>query len=160
MKKTEKHQQAYNLYFQSNLSQVQIAKLLDVDRKTVHNWLSEGKWRQQKKLAHHMPSKIVEQYYCMLANMNHEILSRSHQPYPLTHEGEAMRKIGVTIRHLKNRQTVNESMESYTYLAESISRKNPEFASQLREYIQEYIKERVDIRFADLVDEDSPRRRR
>jgi DNA-binding XRE family transcriptional regulator len=152
--KTEKHAQAYNLYFQTGLSQSQIAKLLDVDRKTVHNWMSEGNWRKQKKLAAHMPSKIAEQQYYMLANIGHEILSRGHQPYPLEHEADRMRKIAITIRHIKNRQTVNEAMESYTHLAEAISYKDPVFAAQLRVYIQDYIQGRVDVKFADLVTED------
>ncbi len=152
--KNEKHAQAYNLYFQTNLSQCQIAKLLDVDRRTIYNWLSEGKWRQQKKLAQHMPSKVVEQYYYMLASMNHEILSRAHQPYPLTHEAEQMRKVAVTIRHLKNKQTVNEAMESFTHLAEMISHEDPEFAAKLNPYIRKYIQKRIDVKFADLVSGD------
>ncbi len=151
--KNEKHQQAYNLYFQTNLSQVQIAKLLDVDRKTIHNWLSEGNWRQQKKTAMHMPSKIAEQFYYMLANLNHEILSRAHQPYPLTHEAEQMRKVSVCIRHVKNRQTTNEAMESYMHLAEAISHKDPELAARLTPYIREYIQGRADVKFTDLVAE-------
>ena len=42
--KNEKQQQAYNLYFQTGLSQAEIARLLDIDRKTIHNWMAEGKW--------------------------------------------------------------------------------------------------------------------
>jgi predicted DNA-binding protein YlxM (UPF0122 family) len=149
--KTETRTQARNLYFQTNLSQTQIANLLDVDRKTVYTWLTEGNWRQQKKLAMHMPSKIAEQYYYMLANMNHEILSRGHQPYPLTHEAEQMRKVSLCLRNIKNRQTVNESMEAYTFLAEVIAREEPDLAERINPYIQRVIQNRVDIKFADLV---------
>ena len=152
--KNEKHQQAYNLYFQTDLSQEQIAKLLDVDRRTIHNWLKEGNWRQLKKSADHIPSKIAEQFYYMLANLNHEVLSRAHQPYPLTHEGEQMRKISVCIRHIKNRQTINESIEAFTHLAEIISHKDPELATKLRPHIQSYIKDRADYKFADCISEE------
>jgi predicted DNA-binding protein YlxM (UPF0122 family) len=151
--KTEKQTQAYNLFFQTNLSQVQIAKLLDVDRKTIYNWISEGNWRKQKKLATHLPSMIAEQLYYMLANLNHEILSRGHQPWPMTHEAEQIRKLTVAIKHTKNRQTINESMESFTLFAEMISAREPELAARINPYIQEYIQQRVDIKFSGLVSE-------
>jgi predicted DNA-binding protein YlxM (UPF0122 family) len=149
--KNDKHQQAYTLYFQTDLTQVEIAKLLDVDRRTVHNWLKEGNWRQLKKSAQHIPSKLVEQFYYMLANLNQEILGRPQQPYPLTHEVEQLRKLCISIRHLKNRQTINENIESFTNLAEVISYKDPELAQQLRPHIQSYIKNRADFKLADSM---------
>lgn len=152
--KTETRTQARNLYFQTNLSQSQIAKLLDVDRKTVYHWLKEGKWQQQKKLSVHMPSKIAEQYYYMLANMNHEILSREHQPYPLTHEAEQMRKVTLCLRNLKNRQTTNEAMESYTLLLETIQREDPDLADKVNPYVLRQIQNRVEVKFADILSDE------
>ncbi len=152
--KAETRTQARNLYFQTNLSQSQIAKLLDVDRKTVYHWLKEGKWQQQKKLSVHMPSKIAEQYYYMLANMNHEILSREHQPYPLTHEAEQMRKVTLCLRNLKNRQTTNEAMESYTLLLETIQREDPELADKVNPYVMRQIQNRVEVKFADILSDE------
>lgn len=147
------HQQAYNLYFQTDLSQAQIAKLLDVDRKTIQNWLNEGNWRQLKKSAHHIPSKLVEQFYYMVANLNQEILGRAQQPYPLTHEVEELRKMTLCIRNLKNRQAINESIEAFTHLADILTHKDPELATRLRPHIQTYIKDRADFKFADCVGE-------
>jgi predicted DNA-binding protein YlxM (UPF0122 family) len=149
--KTEKQQQAYNLYFQTGLSQAEIARLLDVDRKTIHNWMSDGHWRELKKASNHMPSKLAEQLYFMLANLNHEILSRAHQPYPRPHEVEELRKIAICIRHVKNRQTVNESMEAFTHLADRIMDTDPELAMRMRPHIQDYIKTRADFRLADSI---------
>ena len=149
--KPEKQQQAYNLYFQTNMSQADIARLLDIDRKTIHNWMADGNWRQLKKSANHMPSKVAEQLYYMLANLNHEILSRAHQPYPLTHEVEELRRIAICIKHVKNRQTVNESIESFTHLADRIMDKDPELAMRLRPHIQDYMKDRTDFRLADSI---------
>src|SRR3954469_21161888 len=108
--KTEQQQQAQNLYFQSCLSQRQIAAALHVDRKTIYNWMTEGNWQQLKRSTVHIPAKLTEQYYYMLSNMNDEILSRGHQPYPLTNEAENLRKVSVVIKNLKSRQAVNESI--------------------------------------------------
>jgi predicted DNA-binding protein YlxM (UPF0122 family) len=152
--KNDKKQQAHNLYFQTDLSQQQIADLLDVDRRTIHNWLKEGNWRQLKKLANHVPTKVAEQFYFMLANLNHDVLSREHQPFPMTYEAEEMRKLSVCIKNVKNRQTINESMESFTRLAEIISHKDPELAAKLRPHIQDYIKSRADFGFADCFSEE------
>jgi len=152
--KTDKQQQAYNLYFQTNLSQAEIARILDVDRKTIHNWMADGNWRQLKKSMRHMPSKIVEQLYYMVANINHEILSRAHDPVPRAWELDALRRITISIRHLKNRQTVNESIEAFTELAEIINLKDPALADQLRPHIKNYIHDRADFRIIDCVTED------
>ena len=152
--KTEKQQQAYNLFFQTGMSQAEIVRLLEIDRKTLHNWMSEGNWRQLKKSAHHIPAKLAEQFYYMLANLNQEILGRAHQPYPLTHEVEQLRKMTMCIRNIKNRQTINESLESFTHLADILSIKDPELAAQLRPHIQSYVKDRADFKFADAISEE------
>ena len=152
--KSDKQKQAYNLYFQTNLSQAEIAKIIDVDRKTIHNWLTDGNWRQLKKSSRHIPSRIVEQLYYMVANITHEVLSRGHDPVPRTYELDALRRLTISIRHLKNRQTINESIESFTELAEIINLKDPELADKLRPHIKDYVHERADFKIIDCVMQD------
>jgi hypothetical protein len=44
-------------------------------------------------------------------------------------------------------------MESFTLLAEMISKREPELAARINPYIQEYIQQRVDVKFSELVSE-------
>jgi hypothetical protein len=151
--KAVKRQQARNLYFETHMSQAEIARLLDIDRTTMQNWMNEGNWRQLKKSANHMPSKLTEQFYFMMANYHHEILSRAHQPYPLTHELDYIRRMTLCIRNMNARQGVNESIESFSHLADILSYKDPELAGRVRPHIQTYMRDRADFRIAENLPE-------
>ncbi|HXS37616.1 MAG TPA: hypothetical protein VN721_13010 [Flavipsychrobacter sp.] len=108
---TMKKQQARDLYFQTDLTQTRIAELLDVDRKTIYLWIKEGAWAEIKRSAKHTPSILAEQYYSQLLAINQMIAAREEQPYPTPQEAETIRKLTLTIKHIKDGQTRGETIE-------------------------------------------------
>jgi len=136
-----KKQQARNLYFQTELSQTRIAELLDVDRKTIYLWIKEGKWAQIKKSAQHTPSILAEQYYQQLLAINEMIANRTEQPYATTQEADIIRKLTLTIKHIKNGQTVGETVEVLMNFIDRITKKDLDLAKQILPYADEYIRE-------------------
>jgi len=136
-----KKQQARNLYYQTDLSQTRIAELLDIDRKTIYLWIKEGKWAQIKKSAQHTPSILAEQYYQQLLAINEMIANRVEQPYATTQEADIIRKLTLTIKNIKNGQTVGETVEVLMNFIDRVTKKDLELAKEILPYADEYIRE-------------------
>lgn len=121
--KTNEEQQAFNLYFQTNLTQQQIADTLSINRKTLYTWISEGDWKRKRYTARHAPSFLVEQYYEQLANINRAIAARTDNPTPTREEADIMRKISMTIKQVRKLLTPCEVMDLFTDFTMTLSRK-------------------------------------
>lgn len=121
--KTNEEQQAFNLYFQTNLTQQQIADTLSINRKTLYTWISEGDWKRKRYTARHAPSVLVEQYYEQLANINRAIAARTDNPTPTREEADIMRKISMTIKQVRKLLTPCEVMDLFTDFTMTLSRK-------------------------------------
>ncbi len=135
-----KKQQARNLYFQTDLTQTRIAELLDVDRKTIYLWIKEGHWAQIKKSAQHTPSILAEQYYQQLLAINQMIAAREEQPYPTIEEAEIIRKLTLTIKHIKNGQTVGETVEVLMNFIHQITKTDLNLAKEILPHADKYIR--------------------
>ncbi|HXS58675.1 MAG TPA: hypothetical protein VN726_21250 [Hanamia sp.] len=135
-----KKQQARNLYFQTDLTQTRIAELLDVDRKTIYLWIKEGHWASIKKSAQHTPSILAEQYYQQLLAINQVIAAREQQPYPTMEEAEIIRKLTLTIKHIKNGQTVGETVEVLMNFIHQITKTDLNLAKEILPHADKYIR--------------------
>src|SRR6185437_12198437 len=135
-----KKQQARNLYFQTELSQTRIAELLDVDRKTIYLWIKEGRWAEIKRSAQHTPSILAEQYYSQLLAINEMIAEREEQPYPTSQEAETIRKLTLTIKHIKDGQTRGETIEVLMNFIHQLTKTDLALAKQILPHADEYIK--------------------
>jgi len=135
-----KKQQARNLYFQTDLTQTRIAELLDVDRKTIYLWVKEGHWAQIKRSAQHTPSILAEQYYQQLLAINQVIAAREQQPYPTMEEAEIIRKLTLTIKHIKSGQTVGETVEVLMNFIHQITKTDLNLAKDILPHADKYIR--------------------
>jgi transposase-like protein len=141
---SEKKLQAKNLYFQTELSKTQIATLLDISRRTLHYWIREGSWDRLKKSTEHMPSIIAENCYHIMAHLTESYLSERRLTSPVTHkEIDALHKLTLTINKLKNRSTLNESIEMFSYFVEKLKARAPKIAEEIAPIIDEYLSERA-----------------
>ncbi|HXS36745.1 MAG TPA: hypothetical protein VN721_08595 [Flavipsychrobacter sp.] len=136
-----KKQQARNLYFQTELTQTHIAELLDVDRKTIYLWIKEGRWAEIKRSAQQTPSILAEQYYTQLLAINEMIAGREEQPYPTPQEAETIRKLTLTIKHIKDGQTRGETIEVLMNFIHQLTKTDLALAKQILPYADEYIKD-------------------
>ncbi|MBS1688864.1 MAG: hypothetical protein JSS96_09085 [Bacteroidetes bacterium] len=135
-----KLRQAHDLYFQTDMSQSQIAELLNINRKTLYLWMKESNWQQVKRSARHTPSILAEQYYQQLAAINEQIATREEQPYPTREEAEIIRKLTLTIGRIKTGQTVSEHIETMTRFLELLKTEAPSLLEEVLPHTDKFIK--------------------
>lgn len=138
--KPDQLRQAHDLYFQTDMSQSQIAELLNVNRKTLYLWMKEGNWQQVKRSARHTPSILAEQYYRQLAAINEKIEARDDHPYPTREEAEIIRKLTLTIGRIKTGQTVSEHIETMTRFLEQLKAEDPSLVEAILPHTDRFIK--------------------
>jgi len=135
-----KLRQAHDLYFQTDMSQSQIAEMLSINRKTLYLWMKESNWQQVKRSARHTPSILAEQYYQQLAAINEQIAAREEQPYPTREEAEIIRKLTLTIGRIKTGQTVSEHIETMTRFLEQLKTEAPSLLEEILPHTDKFIK--------------------
>jgi len=144
--KQEQKQQAQHLYFQTDLSQAEIAQFLGISRVTLNTWAREGDWARIRVSAQHMPCLITENLYMVMAKLTENILSELRIMRPITKaEAETLRSISLTIKNLNGRSSVNESLEMMSFFIEDVNSKDPEMAQKIKPFITEYIAARAAV---------------
>ena len=134
-------QRAFNFFFQTDLTQQQIADLLDINRRTLHRWMKEGGWKRAKYAASHAPGVLIEQYYEQLGQMNLKIAQRAEQPYPTKEESETIRRITATIKQMRSgHATCAESVEVFMGFTEKLRKKDMALLADVLPHITQYIK--------------------
>jgi Putative ATPase subunit of terminase (gpP-like) len=142
----EQQAQARELFFQTDLTKTQIADMVGIPRRTLHYWVRQNNWQRIKESAAHMPSILADRCYHIFARFSEQLLSEDRIMRPVTHkEADTLHKLTLTIGKLKNRSTVNESMEMFGVLMDNINRKAPDLAERLVPFIDEYIAQRASI---------------
>lgn len=134
-------QRAFNLFFQTDFTQQQIAELLNINRKTLYLWMKEGGWRRAKYAAMHAPSVLIEQYYSQLGAINIAISQRIDHPFPTKEESDIIRRLTMTIKQMRDsRPTVAESVQVIQCFTDRLMRKNLKLTHEVIPYFDEYIK--------------------
>ncbi|MBE2288209.1 MAG: hypothetical protein IAE95_01545 [Chitinophagaceae bacterium] len=142
----EKKHQAKTLFFQSELTNTQIASLLNVSRRSISTWVKEGDWNRLKQSAKYLPSMLAENCYHIIGHLTESYLSESRMTNPITFkEIEGLHRLTLTAKKLQNRCTINENMELFGYFMEMVSQRNPELARSIHPYIDEFISARASV---------------
>jgi predicted DNA-binding protein YlxM (UPF0122 family) len=142
--KSTEHQQAFNLYFQSDLTNKQIADMLNIDRKTLFTWAKEGDWKKAKDTIRHAPSFLVEQYYDQLNEINKAIAQRTERPYPTKEEATIIKTISATIKQIGVRQSASEAMDVFVDFGLEVCRYDPAFHREMMRHMDKYIQHLTD----------------
>ncbi len=152
--KTEQKQQARNLFFQTELTKTQIANLLNISRRTMSYWVKEGNWNRLKKSVNHMPAILAENCYLIFGHLTEYYLSERRLTNPVSYkEVDTLHKLTLTIKNLKSRATINESMQVLTCMLDNIKQHDEPLAEKITPYVDEYIAKRADIYTSDLMPE-------
>ena len=149
--KQEQQQQAEHLYFQTDLSNTQIAEAIGISRSTLHCWVRENNWEHLKRSGAAMPSLIAGNCYQIMAQLTEHILSDERKDKPVTREEvESMYKLTLTINKLKARVALNESMETFTGFTEHLHNTSPDLADGIKPFISSYIATCAATRTSDM----------
>jgi len=142
----EKKHQAKTLFFQTGLTNTQIASLLNVSRRSISTWVKEGDWNRLKQSAKYLPSMLAENCYHIIGHLTESYLSESRLTNPVTYkEIEGLHRLTLTAKKLQNRCTLNENMELFSYFMEMVSQRNPDLARTIHPYIDEFISARASV---------------
>jgi hypothetical protein len=150
--KQREQDHAKNLYFQTNMSKTEIAEKTGVNRKTILFWARQGNWDALKMSAIHMPSMVAEKCYHLLDQYMSLLLSEANSMSTFTYkDAQTIHLLANTIKKLKNRSAVNESMEMFGFFMDGLSRRNPALAEAVAPEIETYISIRKNVTTADFM---------
>lgn len=97
-------QTAQDLYFAGNLTQKEIAEMLNISETTLYNWKIEGKWDEYKGANASVMSELM-------SNLYKKILELSKDP---ADNADAIAKVAASIEKLKpNKQTLTNYIQSF-----------------------------------------------
>jgi predicted transcriptional regulator len=137
----EKIDQVRNLYFQTNLTQAQIAELIGISQKTVSLYINDNKWKLLKQRAEQAPSIFIEQMNSELQELNAVIASRPvGQRFATVKEAEVRRKTMVAISSIKERLTTGHHTEVLQNFINFVLRKNEKDGQAVTRYADQFIK--------------------
>ncbi len=137
---TTKQEQARELFFQADLTQAQIARLLKVNAKTVYRWIKQGHWERIKKAALNAPAVITEKLYHHLNRMCADIEVREKsETYITLDESRTMLNLATTIKRLSARPSLGDHCESITGFMDYVIRKDYDKGQIIAREIDEYL---------------------
>lgn len=132
--------QARNLFFQTELSQAEIARIMGINTKTLYRWIKQFEWRRIKAAARQAPAAIVERLYLQLLDLNNSICSRPEgSRIPTMEEAELNRKLIVSIGKLGKQVTRSEAIQVLTNYTSYISTQNIDDAHMATQYADKYL---------------------
>jgi len=147
--KHEEKDKARELYFQTNMSKTEIATQLGVNRRTVLLWCKQDDWDRLRRAAHTMPSIIAEKIYYLLDNYVTQCLRDPDFTFANHKDAQTIYLLTSSIKKLKNKCTINETMETFNTFLEGVKKRNPELAKEVMPELEEYISVCADKRMSD-----------
>ena len=129
---------AKDLYMQTDLTQQQIADMLDVSRRSVWLWIKKGKWEEMKLAARQMPGLILQDIFNHITAVNDKI--REREPgdrCPTMEEVEKLRKL-INMTNSIKKKHAGAYMESFAEILCYVRKEDRELAAKLAPHIENY----------------------
>lgn len=142
--------EAKDLYLQTDMTKAEIAGKVGVTRRTILRWCKDDDWDRLRLSAQAMPALVAEKCYIVLGN----VLSRWAADrffIPTLQESQSMHYIAAIVKKLRNRCTVNESMELLSHFAVRLNKKNAELAQAIIPELEEFLEERASHTIWDYI---------
>jgi uncharacterized protein YjcR len=110
--KAEQKEQARYLYFTTNKTQKEIARVTEVSEQTMSAWVREENWAEEKKKKYHSPGEEIHHLYEQLREINNNIDQRKEgERYATKEELDIKAKILALISaQLKNEACNNRNV--------------------------------------------------
>jgi hypothetical protein len=138
--KNEQQKQAESLYFQTDLSKTEIAKMIGISRRSLHYWMRDNNWEYIKKCTQTIPVQLAQNCYFIMAKLQESILSADRAGKPVTlQEVNALYKLTMTINKLKDRCTLSENLQMMAGFIEHVNGSSPATAEALAPVVNDYI---------------------
>ena len=144
--KNEQMHEAQCLYFQTELSNAQIAQTVGVSRRTLHYWVADNNWERLRASASAMPALLTEKVYHIMDMLTDQLLLPDRCGAPITREEvDNIYKLSLAIGKMKARTTLNENMEMFANFTDDLQLADPALAEQIAPHIDRYIATRAAV---------------
>ncbi len=141
----EKLTQARDLFFNTTLTQKQIADLIGTSQKTVSNYITRNNWKLLKKRQCQMPIVHIQYLNDELLEINRMIAARPEgQRYPTPQEAETRRKICYTLNAMREHRSAGAHAETFMNLMSYTARQNMEDAKVVSQYAYAFMQDEVE----------------
>jgi hypothetical protein len=140
-KETEK-EYAKLLFIKHNIDQKEIAIKVKVTEKTLGKWITDGKWREQKRSLIHTRTNIIQKFEEQLERWNAAIESRDGQ-LASSKEVDLLNKLASGIKKLETEIGVGEIITASMELISFVQTIDFEFSKKLTEYADLYINSKI-----------------
>jgi archaellum component FlaC len=140
-KETEK-EYAKLLFIKHNIDQKEIAIKVKVTEKTIGKWITDGKWREQKRSLIHTRTNIIQKFEDQLERWNTAIENREDQ-LASSKEVDLLNKLASGIKKLETEIGVGEIITTSMELVNFIRTIDFEFSQKLTDYADLYINSKI-----------------
>jgi|GEM_PF-1135350 len=144
--KIEQQQQARNLFFETDLTQAQIAELVGISTKTMSLWTNEGHWKKLKSLAKRVPMAILDEMYTEIAEMNETIRARPvGKRFATREEADVRTKTFNAIHKVMDFQLPVNHTEVMTNFIDYLRKRSMADAKAIVKYADEFVTGEIGI---------------
>ena len=137
--KNAQQEEAKDLYFQTNMSKTEIANTVGVNRRTILRWCAQDNWEKLRQSSRHMPALVAEKCYYLIDIYTSRLLQDPSLSTLTLKEAQTLHLLATTIKKIKNRSTINESMEMFNFFLEGLKKKDPQLAAEVLPEMEEYM---------------------
>ncbi len=115
----------------------------------------QDNWDKLRMSAHNTPSLVAEKCYHLIDQYASGLLINGAGLSTLSlRHAQTIHLLAASIKKLKNRSTVNESMEMFNFFLDGLNRRDPALAVQVAPQIEKYISIRNDAEITDFLTDD------
>lgn len=145
LSRAKKKELARQIYLRDNLSQKEIAEMVEVSAKTLCKWVNEEKWDTEKSAYTITREQQIQRIYGHISAINQAISEReAPQNVPDAKEADTLNKLAAAIRKLENEvgiaEVIGVCMKVCSHLR---AKERVEEARQAAEWFNAYIKENI-----------------
>lgn len=142
MSKNEEREYAKLLFITQGLTLKEIASRCKVTEKTVGRWKEYGKWKEQKQSLMVVKDEQIQSLYSKLETLNLDILT-SKKNLVTSKDVDAIVKLTASIKQLETDTSIGETISVAKKIIAFIQPEDIEFAKQLTDYFDMYIKSQL-----------------
>lgn len=142
----EKKRKAENMFLNTDLSQKEIAEMVQVTPKTMSDWVNanDGAWKVSKAARSITKEKVIAAWYQQLDKLNEMIALRPEgERYPTSSETDQMVKIAAAIDKLERSFNFAMYHQALNEFTDYLVRVDQQAAAQVSKYGVEFLKQKT-----------------
>lgn len=145
LSRAKKRELAKQLYLRDNLSQKEIADMVDITPKSLSKWIKDERWDTEKSAYTVTREQQIQRLYGHISAINEAISARdAGQNVPNAKEADTLNKLATAIRKLENEIGISEVIAASIKVCNFLRAKGEvDAAKTMAGWFNAYIKENI-----------------